>query len=136
MIAELAARLLRKDEHGNYVHDPRDVRHALPLVVLELQLPLAELPDGLRRLVVETAAAAGVRAAGGVDAARAALRAYYEARPPNRAVLAEIERALDPGPDDAARRAVGATSSARPVGTDPKPQGALSRTEALLKRGR
>ena len=87
----LVEALTRVDADGNDVHAAADVRHALPYLVIALDLDLDELSDPLQELVAEAMEAAGAMTA--KDPIEALL-AYFEKNPVTPAILDDVRRAL------------------------------------------
>jgi hypothetical protein len=83
----IVAALTREDEDGNGVYSSDEIRHALPYLAVSLELPLAELSDGMQALVAAALADAGGTVEG--------LRAYYDAHPVNAHLLDDVRRALE-----------------------------------------
>src|SRR5262245_55963302 len=86
--------LSQVDEDGNDLFAPDDVRHALPYLVVTLDVPLDELSEGLQELVADTMSAAGADTG---DDPVGALRAYYEKRPVDPLILDAVRKAFEGG---------------------------------------
>jgi len=134
-----ADKLLRvfdqQDADGEYLHADEDVRHFVPLLLLSLggDIDADALGDETQLLMGEMAAAAGIAADATAAQAAALVTAYYEANPPNEALLEAFNRFVreglaegrGPAVSSAVRRLLGQDTSNRPVGQGPAPEGTV-----------
>jgi hypothetical protein len=121
--------LTRVDEDGNDVHSAAHIRHALPYLAIALDLPLEELSEGMQALIHETLMAAGGTLEGMLQ--------YYEDCPPDSRIIDDVRRALagdrlGDARDRGLSAQLGLDVSHRPVGSAPRPPGAVSGSLARL----
>ena len=136
----LAGELLRAldatDADGERQFSEDDVRHYLPLFVLRMveSAPAAPLPRPIVELMQQFFERIEVPAGASVEQLQARVKAHYAAHPPNRHLVAALERAFR---DDAASGAerdtdgvaafLGMKSSKVPLGArGPAPEGAIA----------
>ncbi len=81
----------RENDDGSYVFSDDVVRHFLPWVLLNLEVDLGALDDGMVALFAEACSAAGVNDGMDVDAITACFAAYYVENPPDATLAAAFE---------------------------------------------
>lgn len=81
----------RQNDDGEYVFSDDEVRHFLPWVLLNLDVDLGALDDGMVTLFAEACSAAGVKDGMDVDAITACFAAYYVEHPPRAELAAAFE---------------------------------------------
>jgi len=86
--------LMRSDEDGNNVFSFDDIRHALPYLVIALEIDIDDLSEGLMELFVETLTEANIPLNKGSEALVDAVIAFYEKKPPRPEILEAVKRSL------------------------------------------
>jgi hypothetical protein len=81
----------RENDDGSYMFTDEEVRHFLPWVLLNLDVDLSTLDDGMVALFAEACSAAGVKDGMDVDDIMATFAAYYAAQPPRAELAAAFE---------------------------------------------
>jgi hypothetical protein len=94
VVAQVLLLVTRTDDTGRPLYVNAEIRHIIPLVVLEVGMDLTTLPDKVRAIVDETALLAGVRAGMSSDEVIAAFQKHYAKFPPNAQLVADIARVL------------------------------------------
>jgi hypothetical protein len=136
---EAAQKLLQvfdqQNDDGEHVFSDEDVRHFVPLLLLSLggDVDTGALGEETLLLIGETAAAAGIEGDASGEAAAEKITAYYEANPPNEALLEALNRFLreglaegqGPGVSSAVKSLLAQEASNRPVGDGPAPPGSV-----------
>lgn len=102
-IDRVVTSLFRKKSDGQPAYLAAEIRHVIPLLVMELCADPKELDADVRGLMADTAVKAGVTPQMSHEQVIERLRAFYRLFPPNLKLVAEIAQALKALPETSTR---------------------------------